>query len=141
VHLVELQPRLVGKSALTALKAASTGPSPVAVTWWSVPSTVSVRSADCGASVPQITRRNFTSRCGRPAPRLGRGIGHQRDQVVVEDLLLAVGQRLEPHEDVVQLVVGQLVAQILQLRAQRRAARMLAHHGRFDSAGRHPRAA
>jgi hypothetical protein len=56
-----------------------------------------------------------------------RRIGHQRDQVVVEDLLLAVGQRLEPHEQVVELVVDHVEAQVLELGAQRRPARMLAH--------------
>ena len=56
-----------------------------------------------------------------------RIVRDQRHEVVVIDLLLAVGERLEAHEHVVELVVGQIIAQIAQLGAQRRAARMLAH--------------
>ena len=45
---------------------------------------------------------------------------HRRsDQVVVEDLLLAVGQRLEPHEEVVELVVDHVEAQVLELGGER----------------------
>ncbi|MNL56308.1 hypothetical protein D3C87_1797940 [compost metagenome] len=45
-------------------------------------------------------------------------------------MLLAVGQRLEAGEGVLQLVVAQLVTHVLQLRAEGGAARMLAHHQR-----------
>jgi hypothetical protein len=59
---------------------------------------------------------------------LHRGlIGHQRHQILVVDLFLAVGQSLEAHEDVVQLVVGQLVSQLFQLGPQRGTARVFAH--------------
>ncbi|MPL94951.1 hypothetical protein SDC9_41114 [bioreactor metagenome] len=72
---------------------------------------------------------------------IGSAVRHQRDQILVIDLLLAVGERLEPHEDVVELVLGQIEAQILQLGAQRGAARMLAHRdvglGDADIGGLH----
>ena len=51
----------------------------------------------------------------------------QRLDVLVVDVLLAVGQRLEAHEGVLQLVVAELVAQLLQLVAEGVAAGMLAH--------------
>ena len=55
---------------------------------------------------------------------------NQGDQIVVEHLFLAVGQGLEPHEDVVQLVVGQIIAEVLELGPQGGAARMFAHRQR-----------
>jgi hypothetical protein len=50
----------------------------------------------------------------------------QGDDVLVEDFLLAVGQVLEPAEGVGDGVVAQLVAQLLQLFAERVTARQLA---------------
>ena len=47
--------------------------------------------------------------------RVAAGVLHQGDQVIVIDFLFAVGQSLEPHEHVVQLVVGKVIAQIGQL--------------------------
>jgi hypothetical protein len=105
----------VRTSALTALKAASTGPSPVAVARAPRRRSRSVMSAVCGPSVPQTTRRLQTG-CGR-SRRRSRSVD-QRAEVVVEDLLLAVGQRLEPHEGVLELVVAEVVAELAQLGAE-----------------------
>ena len=46
--------------------------------------------------------------------RVGR-CPHQGDEVVLVDFLFAVGQFLEPHEDVLELVVPKLVAEVLKL--------------------------
>ena len=54
----------------------------------------------------------------------------QRLDVLVVDLLLAVGQRLEAHEGIFELVAGELVAELLQLVHEGMAAGMLAHHQR-----------
>ena len=54
----------------------------------------------------------------------------QRLDVLVVDVLLAVGQLLEAVEGVLERVLAQLVAQLLQLRAEGVAARVLAHHQR-----------
>ena len=67
---------------------------------------------------------------------------HQRDDVLVVDDLLAVGEVLEAAEGVVQLVVADLaVAQRLQLVAERGPAGVLAHHqaalGPADALRRH----
>ena len=71
----------------------------------------------------------------------GAAVLHQGDQVVVVDFLLGIGQRLEPHEDIRQLVVGQFEPQVPQLGPQGGAARMLAHHqigfGQADIGGAH----
>ena len=42
----------------------------------------------------------------------------QRLDVLVVDVLLAVGERLEAHEGVLERVVAELVAQLLQLVAE-----------------------
>ena len=55
---------------------------------------------------------------------------HQRLDILVVDLLLLVGQRLEAHEGVLELVVGQLIAELLQLVHEGMAAGMLAHDQR-----------
>ncbi len=73
------------------------------------------------ADDPQLAQHQRVMRVHR------RLVGDKGDQVVVVDFLLAVGQRLEPHEHVVQLVVAQIVPQIAQLGPQRRTARQLAH--------------
>ena len=51
----------------------------------------------------------------------------QRHEILVEDLLLLVGQRLEADEGVVERVLAQLVAQLLELLLEGVAAGMLAH--------------
>ena len=70
----------------------------------------SVSSAVRGPSVPQTTLQ--APHLDPVVGRVGVGVLHQRDEVVVVDLLLAVGERLEAHEDVVQLVVAQLIAEL-----------------------------
>jgi hypothetical protein len=45
-------------------------------------------------------------------------------------VLLAVGEVLEAHEGVLELVLGEPVAHLLELRAEGVAAGMLAHHER-----------
>ena len=63
-----------------------------------------------------------------PVPiRCGR---NQSDDIVVIDFLLAVGEFLEPHENILQLVVTDLVSQISQLGAQRGASRVFAQRQR-----------
>ena len=52
----------------------------------------------------------------------------QRNQIFVIDLFLAIGQFLEAHEHIVKLIIGQIIAQIMQFRAQSGTARMFAHH-------------
>ena len=54
----------------------------------------------------------------------------QRLDVLVVDVLLAVGQRLEAHEGVFELVGGELVAEFLELVHEGVAAGMLAHDQR-----------
>ena len=55
------------------------------------------------------------------------GNAHQCDQILVVDFLFAVGQFFEPHEHILELVVAQFIAEVLQLGAQRGAARVFAH--------------
>jgi hypothetical protein len=54
----------------------------------------------------------------------------QRLDVLVEDVLLAVGEILEAAEGVLEGVVAELEAELLQLLAEGVAAGMLAHHQR-----------
>ena len=54
----------------------------------------------------------------------------KRLDVLVIDVLLAVGERLEPHEGVFQLVAGELIAEFLQLVHKGVPAGMLAHDQR-----------
>ena len=51
----------------------------------------------------------------------------QGHEILVEDLLLLVGQGLEADEGIVERVLAQIVAQLLQLLLEGVAARMLAH--------------
>ena len=53
---------------------------------------------------------------------VGLFIGDKGEDVVVIDFLFAVGERLEADEDVGELVVGQIVAEFLELRPQGGAA-------------------
>ena len=53
---------------------------------------------------------------------------HQGQQIVVVDFFLAIGQGLEPHKYVLQLIVSQIITQIFQLSTQRSPARMFAHN-------------
>ena len=54
----------------------------------------------------------------------------QRFDVLVVDLLLLVGQRLEAHEGIFELVAGELIAQLFQLVHESVAAGVLAHDQR-----------
>ena len=66
---------------------------------------------------------------------------HQGDDVGVVHALLAVGQRDEPLVERLLLLGGELVAELLQARAEARAPGVLAHHqarrGPADRFGRH----
>ena len=62
--------------------------------------------------------------------RVGDFLVDQRLDVLVVDVLLAVGQRLHPHEGVFQLVGAELVAHLLQPVDEGMAAGMLAEHQR-----------
>ena len=112
---------------LIALNMASTGPSPVAslVTW--APSTSSVTVARCGPPVPAMT-------VSATSWIVSLGLRHlvldQRHDVLVEDVLLAVGEILEAAEGVLEGVVAELEAERDQLLAEGVAAGMLAHHQR-----------
>ena len=64
----------------------------------------------------------------------------QRLDVLVVDVLLLVGQRLEAVEGVLQRVVAEFVAQLLQLLAEGVAAGMLAHDQHALRARRRSRA-
>eukprot|EP00955_Chlamydomonas_euryale_P008142 86396-Chlamydomonas_euryale.AAC.10 len=60
--------------------------------------------------------------------RLVQLVAHERNHVLVGDALLLVRQRLEALEHVVQLILLQLKAKLLQARAERVAPRVLAQH-------------
>ena len=62
--------------------------------------------------------------------RVGDLVLDQRLDVLVEDVLLAVGEVLEADEGVLEGVVAELVAQLVELLAEGMAARMLAHDQR-----------
>ena len=83
--------------------------------------------ADCGPIVPAMT-------VAREQPdavvRGGDLLVDQRLDVLVVDVLLAVGERLEAVEGVLDRVVAELVAELLQLRLEGGAAGMLAHDER-----------
>ena len=83
-----------------ALKIASTGPLPVdcLVTCW--PSMSSVSVAVCGPIVPAMTVSDKHLDAIR---RLGDLVVDQRLDILVIDMLLAVGERLEAHEGVLEL--------------------------------------
>ena len=51
---------------------------------------------------------------------------HEGDEILVEHLFFAVGEILEPDKDILELVIAQLVAQIIELGPQRGAARVFA---------------
>ena len=55
---------------------------------------------------------------------------HQRNDIVVKDFFFAVGQFFEAHKEIFQLVVANLVAQLRELVAQRRTARVFAQRQR-----------
>ena len=93
---------MCGTSLMMALKVASTGPLPVACTVSCRPSPMSsVSVADCGPMVPAITvqRHHLHAVLGG-----GDLLVDQRLQILVVDVLLAVGQRLEAVEGVLERV-------------------------------------
>jgi hypothetical protein len=86
-----------------------------------------VRIAFCGPPVPAITVSAITLVL---SPSDGDFVLDQRLDVLVVDMLLAVGQRLEAAERILQGVVAQLVAQFFQLVLEGMAAGVLAHDQR-----------
>ena len=91
------------------------------------PSMSSVSVAVCGPCVPAITVSDTHLDA---VLRVRDLLVDQRLDVLVVDLLLAVGERLEAHEGVFELVAGELVAELLQLVHEGVAAGVLAHHQR-----------
>ena len=73
----------------------------------------SVIVADCGPIVPAMT---VSRQQADAVMRGGDLLVDQRLDVLVVDVLLAVGERLEAVEGVLDRVVAELVAELLQLR-------------------------
>ncbi len=94
--------------------------------------------AFCGPPVPAMTV-SATSRIS--LARLRHLVLDQRRDVLVEDVLLAVGEILEAAEGVLEGVVAELEAELDQLLAEGVAAGMLAHDQRGRLHARRPRAA
>jgi hypothetical protein len=69
----------------------------------------------------------MVARCG---PRGRDLLVDQRLDVLVVDVLLSVGERLEAHERIFELIAGELIAQFLELVHEGMAAGMLAHDQR-----------
>ena len=53
---------------------------------------------------------------------------HQRLDILVEDLLLAISQSFEANECILELIVGKLVAKFFQFVNERMTSGMLAHY-------------
>jgi len=62
--------------------------------------------------------------------RVRNALVHERLDIFIVDVLLAIGERLEPHEGILELVAGQMIAEFLQLVDESVASGMLAHHQR-----------
>ncbi len=94
--------------------------------------------ARCGPRVPAITVSETSLMLSCAVRDV---LVDERLDVLVVDDLLAVGEILEAQERVLELVVGELVAELGELGAEGVAARMLAHHQRSlrdaDAFGRH----
>jgi hypothetical protein len=102
-----------------ALNTASTGPSPVALA--DVPRRRRSRQEGLLRTLgagddPQVLDLDAVGAAGQ-------GVVHQGDDVVVEDVLLLVGQFLEALEGLVQGVLAQLVAQVPSASRGRRGGR------------------
>src|SRR5579872_2662198 len=65
-----------------------------------------------------------------PLMRMDDLIVDERDQILVVDDLLAVGEILETGEGVFERVLAELIAELLQFFSEGMAARMLAHDER-----------
>ena len=113
-----------GKIWRMALKVASTGPSPWQVAFRASPS-ISRASRASGSDVAAA----LDAEAEEPDPLLGRhdALVDQGHDVLVEDLLLLVGQGLEADEGIVERIVADVVAQLLQLLLEGMPAGMLAH--------------
>ena len=79
------------------------------------------RRRDAAADHPQVAQLVLLG-------RVVEALVHQGQQVLVQDLALAVGQGGELAVDLGQLLLGQLVAQLAVAPLQRVAARVLAQH-------------
>src|ERR1700733_1497865 len=109
-----------------ALNAASTGPSPEASQERARPSVCLIRSSawDCAAAVCLDIQPIDSPQSLVPAARKQ----HQRLDVTVEQLLLAICQSLEVLKDAVELGVLELIAQLLDALAKCMATAVLPEH-------------
>ena len=124
-----------GKSSRMALKIASTGPSPVGRGGLALAVDLEL---ELGASAGPWSRRSTCSETNlmRSWPRMNLVVD-QRDDVLVEDVLLLVGQVLEAAEGVFEGVVAQLDSPVPSACPEGVAARKLAQHqGGFADADR-----
>ena len=103
MHLIKLKLRLVRHQRRIALKIASTGPLPVDCVVTCSPSMSSVSVADLRAhgAGDHRQRQHLDA-----VVRVRDFLVDQRLDVLVVDLLLLVGQRLEAHEGIFKLVGG-----------------------------------
>src|SRR5262249_49044656 len=115
-----------GTSALMALNTASTGPLPSTSSIFMTPSTSSFMVARCGPRVPAMTVSDISLMRSWDAAISPSTIA----SISFVDVLLAVGERLHPRKGILQLVLAELVAHLLQLVHEGMAARMLAEHQR-----------
>ena len=113
-----------GTSCWIALKIASTGPSP-----WPRPSGARRRPPARARPSALPVEPRCDVQLHEADLLVGGWISSSTSaiDVLVEDVLLLVGQVLEAHERIFERVVAQLVAQLLQLVAEGVAAGMLAH--------------
>ena len=81
------------------------------------------RGRDAAADHPQVAELVLLG-------RVVEALVHQREQVLVQDLALPVGQRGELAVDLGQLQLGQVVAQLAVAALERVPARVLAQHQR-----------
>ena len=110
-----------------ALKVASTGPLPSASSVVTLPVDVEPH----GGALGPAGAGDHGQRDEPDAVVRGRdALVDERLDVLVVDVLLAVGEVLEAHEGVLELVVREAVAHLLELRPEGVAARMLAHDER-----------
>ena len=127
MHLVELQLRLVRHQRLDAVEHRVDR----AVALGLLDLRLSLDVELHGGTLRAMGTRDHRQRTQLdPVMRRRQLLVDQRLDVLVVDVLLAVGQRLHPREGILQLVGAELVAHLLQLVDEGMASRMLAQHQR-----------